>query len=223
MVVGHNSGGNFIKAAEIAVAINDAGQGVALINADHVNISATNTAHLLAGSIVYDDNGNLVLKESTGGGIYVEHNNQGTLSQFGIWDKGNLTGGVMVQQINGQSGTVLTLTADVIDVAGIVSEMSTMNIDCTELTASSGLYCEADFECDGDISCAGTISCADGCLEVGSDSAEWKSESIMHVTRTSNNYYFAHVASTTGTSVTGATYGMVVTGTTTTTINYLGK
>ena len=61
----------------------------------------------MAGRIVYDENGNLVLNESTGGGVYVEHNEQGTTAQFGVWDKGNLTGGIMVQEINGQSTTTI--------------------------------------------------------------------------------------------------------------------
>ena len=109
MVVGKKNGNEYIKAGEIALSINSSsGESTALINANHVNISATNTAHLLAGSIVYDENGNLVLKESTGGGVLVEHNNQGTTATFGVWDKGNLTGGVMVEQINGQTGQTIT-------------------------------------------------------------------------------------------------------------------
>ena len=113
MVVGKKNGNEYIKAGEIALSINSSsGESTALINANHVNISATNTAHLLAGSIVYDENGNLVLKESTGGGIYVEHSEQGTTAQFGVWDKGNLTGGVMVDQINGQTGTITRIIGD---------------------------------------------------------------------------------------------------------------
>ena len=84
------------------------------------------------------------------------------------------------------------------------------------------MACEGDFDCDGDIGAA-SLSCPDGELYVGTDAAEWKSVSIYHITSLSNNYYFAHVASTSGTTVTGATYGMIVRGATTTTINYLGK
>ena len=109
MVIRKKNGTDYIDAARIALAINEWDETTsAYINADHVNISATSTAHLLAGSIVYDENGNLVLKESTGGGILVEHNNQGTTATFGVWDRGNLTGGVMVEQINGQTGQTIT-------------------------------------------------------------------------------------------------------------------
>ena len=116
MVVGKKNGNEYIKAGEIALSINSStGESIALINANHVNISATNDAHLLAGSIVYDANGNLVLKESSGGGVYVEHNQSGTTAQFGVWDKGNLTGGVMVEHINGQTGQTITrLKGDII-------------------------------------------------------------------------------------------------------------
>ena len=110
MVVGtYDDGRNYIKAGEIALSINTStGESTALINADHVNISATSTAHLLSGSIVYDADGNLVLKESSGGGIVVERTESGTTATFGVWDRGTLTGGVMVDEINGQSTTYIT-------------------------------------------------------------------------------------------------------------------
>ena len=111
MVVGYRDGTNYIKAGQIILAINESGEpgqyeSAAYINANHVNISATDTAHLLAGSIVYDENGKLVLKDSSGAGIYIER--QGASASFGIWDRGNLTGGVMVEQINGQTGQTIT-------------------------------------------------------------------------------------------------------------------
>ena len=129
MVVGTRDGNNYIKAAEIAVAINEAGEGLAIINANHINISATNTAHMLAGSIVYDSNGRLVLKDSSGGGIYTERTSGQTTTTFGIWDKGNLTGGVMVQQINGQ--TAIKISGDVIDINGssIIIKAARIDID----------------------------------------------------------------------------------------------
>ena len=142
MVVGTRNGDTYVKAGQIILAINESGEpgqyeSAAYINADHVNISGTQTAHLLAGSIVYDAAGNLVLKESSGGGVIVEHNDQGTLTQFGIWDRGNLTGGVMVQEINGQTGTKLTLQADVIDIDGVVTELASYDISCQMLTVGN--------------------------------------------------------------------------------------
>ena len=168
MVIRKKNGTDYINAAAIALSINEWDETTtAYINADHVNISATNTAHLLAGSIVYDANGNLVLKESSGGGIMVEHNKTGDTATFGIWDRGNLTGGVMVQQINGQttvkisgsvidiggliqaindqSGTHVLISADEIDIDGIVNQLSAYDIQC------DSIYCTTESTFDGGI------------------------------------------------------------------------
>lgn len=169
MVIRKKDGTDYIDAAAIALSINEStGETTALIKADHVNISATNTAHLLAGSIFYDANGNLVLKESSGGGIMVEHNKTGDTATFGIWDRGNLTGGVMVRQINGQttvkisgsvidiggliqaindqSGTHVLISADEIDIDGIVNQLNTYDIQC------DSIYCSTESTFDGGIS-----------------------------------------------------------------------
>ena len=140
MVIGTRNGDAYIKAGQIVLAINKSGEtgqyeSTALINANHVNISSTNTAHLLSGSIVYDEQGNLILKESTGGGVYVEHNDQGTTARFGVWDRGNLTGGVMVQQINGQTDTLIT--GDKINISGTNTVQSLAG--AMELDASGNL------------------------------------------------------------------------------------
>ena len=67
MVVGKRDGDTFIRAGEITLAINaSTGESTATINADHVNISATNTVHTLAGSLHYDANGRLVIDNAGG-------------------------------------------------------------------------------------------------------------------------------------------------------------
>ena len=138
MVVGTRNGGYYIKAGEIALAINKSADGeyesTALINADHINISATQDVHTLAGDIEHDENGKLVIKNA--GGLYVRRTESGTTAEFGIWDKGNLNGGVMVTQINGQSN--LKLKADVIDIDGVVSSLTSKNITVGGITAGSG-------------------------------------------------------------------------------------
>ena len=107
MFAGIKDGTDYLKVGQICLAINDSDDILANIKADHINISSTSTAHMLSGSIVYDAQGRLVLKESSGGGIYTEHTQGGTTTTVGIWDKGNLTGGIMVQEINGQSSTTI--------------------------------------------------------------------------------------------------------------------
>ena len=219
MVIKRKNGIDYIDALAIVGSINDStGETTALVKADHVNISATNTAHLLAGSIFYDANGNLVLKESTGGGILVEHNKTGDTATFGIWDRGNLTGGVMVQTINGTTET--TIRADKINIQGIVDALVGYDVSAESLFAHQ---VTSDGECTFDTIVVDSLQIQDESFSVDGDSAEWKSTPIKHITSTSSNQWFAWTSSSSGTTVSGGIYGMLVTGTTTTTINYLGK
>lgn len=110
MVVGTRNGGYYVKAGEIVLAINKSGEtgqyeSTALINADHVNISGTTTAYTLAGSLERDAQGRLIIKDA--GGLYVRRTEQGVTSQFGVFDQGNLTGGVIVEKVNGSTNTYI--------------------------------------------------------------------------------------------------------------------
>lgn len=111
MVVGTRNGGYYVKAGEIVLAINKSGEtgeyeSAAYISADHINISATQDVHTLAGSVVRDAQGRLVIVDA--GGLYVQRTDSGTTVTVGVWDRGNLTGGVMVNQINGQTTTYIS-------------------------------------------------------------------------------------------------------------------
>lgn len=136
MVVGTRNGGYYVKAGEIVLAINESGEpgqyeSAAYISADHVNISGTNTVQTIAGALELDANGHLVIKE--GAGLYLERASGGSTAQFGVWDRGNLTGGVMVSQINGQS--YLKLKADVIDIDGIITALQSEDLETATMTA----------------------------------------------------------------------------------------
>lgn len=129
MVVGTRNGGYYVKAGEIALSINQSGgagsyETTATISADHVNISGTSSVYTLAGALHTDADGKLIIDNA--GGVFVQRTQSGTTATFGVWDKGNLTGGVMVTQINGQSS--LTLSADVIDVNGLVSKLAALSV-----------------------------------------------------------------------------------------------
>lgn len=230
MVAGIKNGDEYIKVGEICLAINDADESVANIHADHVNISATSTAHMLAGSIVYDAQGRLVLKESTGGGIYTEHTSGGTTTTVGIWDQGNLTGGVMVQQINGQTGTKLTLQADVIDINGIVTALSALTVTVSYLNVTNGIDC-------GDIECGavngtsldtngGAVYC--GLLDVdevkaggSTHSVSWQSQTVVTSVSVSTEHSFLY--GNAEFEPTGRATGRIVLSTpSTTTLHYLG-
>lgn len=55
MIVGTNSGGNFIKAAEISTAINEAGEGIATIDANKVMIGNEKSTTVIAGKLNASD------------------------------------------------------------------------------------------------------------------------------------------------------------------------
>ena len=218
MVIRKKNGENYIDAAAIALSINaSTGETTALIKADHVNISATNTAHLLAGSIVYDENGNLVLKESTGGGVLVEHNEQGTTATFGIWDRGNLTGGVMVQQIN--SETVLTISADRIDINGLVSKLEAIHVGVGSLTVEG----TAEFKAATSIYAEGNIVAEE---KIRSNTGFDPGTGNVYTAQSFNYRYCtlssAHNFNYTDSGGSGTVNGQLVTGHTDTTIHYLG-
>ena len=222
MVVGIKDGEEYIKAANIVAWINDDETTYAYINADHVNISATNTAHLLAGSIVYDENGNLVLKESSGGGVYVERTDHGTTSQFGIWDRGTLTGGVMVQQINGQTGTALKLIANVIDIDGLVTALSAKSVSIVDLNAEDGEFTGELKVLGGPIIGYSYVQGTQGRfdnLDIDGDIATWRQKavvtSVTPVKTTSKSWALSDGSSWIGQVMTSVTVG-------TATINYLG-
>ena len=246
MVVKRRNGQDYVAAGNIVLAINESGESgayesAAYVNANHVNISATSTAHLLSGSIVYDAQGRLVLKESTGGGIYTEHTSGSTTTTVGIWDKGNLTGGVMVQQINGQTGTVVKISGDVvdingsslvinadrIDINGIVTALQTEELTVESINAQSGQSVFSDiFTTDltvddtvdcytlatADISISGNLTCGGE-----SHSPEWKSATVYSFTF-SNQHNFVYITN----GIEYNTPGYIIGTKSSSTIHYLG-
>ena len=107
LVIRKRNGTSYIDAAAIALSINSStGETLALIKADHVNISATSTAQLLSGAMEMDSTGKLVIKE--GAGLYVEHTSGGSVAKFGVWDEDNLTAGVIATIINGVTSTYIS-------------------------------------------------------------------------------------------------------------------
>ena len=117
MVVGTRNGGYYIRAGQIALEINKTGkdgsyESAAYIEANHINISATNTVHTLAGDLEHDTQGRLVIKNA--GGMYVQRTESGITTKYGVFDNGNLTGGVVVEKINGQKGTITRVRGSII-------------------------------------------------------------------------------------------------------------
>ena len=241
MVVGRRSGDLYIKAGQIVLAINKSGEtgqyeSTAWINADHVNISGTSTVYTLAGDLEHDASGKLVIKNAAG--LYIERNS----ALLGVWDKGNLTGSVMVQQINGQStvkisgdkvdinGSSIVIDADRIDISGI---LTTDNI-ATVIGQITTLYCQniwADslhIKSSYGFSANGRMNCNGFTINNGSV-AEWKSKKVVtgvsvtptKITRGLSKTFEATDGTThTGRLVTGYSEGS--SSVTTATINYVG-
>jgi len=223
MLIGTRNGENYVIAGEIALAINKSGQtgsyeSTALINADHVNISATTDVYTLAGDLYHDATGKLVIRNA--GGLYVQRTEDGVTAQFGVWDNGNLNGGVMVSEINGQS--TLKLSADVIDIDGIVTALAAKSIGVGSLEVEGETTFKSYIYAEAAITCEETIRANTG-FDPG-DGYSYTNKSFVHQTFTlSNSHIFLYTSSTTSQTPTGSATGQLVTGVTNETIYYLGR
>lgn len=212
MVVGRRSGDLYIKAGQIVLAINKSGEtgeyeSTAWINADHINIGAGQTVYTLAGDLYHDANGKLIIKSA--GGMYVQRTESGITSQFGVWDNGNLTGGIMVQQINGQS--TVKIQASKVDL-GDYATVGQLNAEIATVTASisSGVVTES-LQAD---SASITNLTTYGLVINSGASAYWTSASVITGLYVSNEHTFEHDS--------GHTLGKLITGGPTwSTITYL--
>lgn len=206
MVVGTRNGGYYVKAGEIVLAINKSGEtgqyeSTALINADHVNISGTNTVQTLAGAMEMDASGHLVIKE--GAGLYLTRSG----ATFGVWDMGNLTGGVMVNKINGQ--TSLKLKADVIDINGLVLKLEALNLKAQLVSAYVSMSAPI-----------GQFTA----LSIAGEAAAWRSKTVVtDVTVSSTPVRGWVYQDPGGTQHTSASKMVTSVSKSTATINYLGK
>lgn len=196
MVVGLRNGDNYIRAGQIVLAINESGESgsyesAAYIEADRVNISGTQTVQTIAGAMEMDSSGHLVIKE--GAGLYAQHTVSGSMVTVGVYDEETLTGGICVTKINGQSGTVLKLTADVIDIDGVVQALEALTVTVSYLNVTNGVDC-GDIQCgnidgdtitaNGDLRANGNCECttldADNIKAGGSSHAiSWKSQTVV--------------------------------------------
>ena len=167
------------------------------------------------------------LKMVEGTALVLERNH----TEYGIYDEGNLTGGICVDKINGQSGTVLKLTADVIDIQGVISKLVSENIQVMNITVTGdgvftdGVTCATVDANDGtsgfkDIYTKG-LEIDDTSFVFDNDTVTWQSYTARYI-ETSSLWYFLRAA-TDSTTPTGTTLGRVITGSRNTTIHYLGK
>lgn len=200
------------------------GQTETYITGDHINISSNNTVQTIAGAMERDASGHLVIKE--GAGLYAQHTVGGSTASFGVWDNGNITSGMIVSKINGE--TSATIKADYIDINGIVTELSTYDVQCDSITCTTesnfdGGINTTDISGDGayfDTGSFSDFSCTD--MEVNGDAVTWQSKTVRYCSL-SGKHYFLYAADSTSQTPSGSAYGYVVSSYTDATIHYLGK
>lgn len=215
MVVGRKSGDLYIKAGQIVLAINKSGEtgeyeSTAWINADHINISATQDVYTLAGDLHHDADGKLVITNAAG--LYVERDS----ALLGVWDKGNLTGSVMVQQINGQSevkisgdvidinGSEITISADRIDINGLISQLVTKSLVVEGMTMTNYAYML-------------------GSMTYQFRQVKWMDATVVTNVSVSGSHYFLYAGSSSSRDPSGSASGRLVTATPTTkSLYYMG-
>ena len=224
MIIGTVNGGYYVKAGEIALAINKSGQtgqyeSTALINADHVRMSGTQDVYTLAGDLFHDANGDLVIKSA--GGLYVQKTEQGVTSTFGVWDENSLTGGIIVQTINGD--TQLTLKADKIDIKGVIAAIEANAGWFTQFDGYNGEF-TGNLTVDGILESLDELRAADlSCATLSVDGQAYEEKNFVHKTYTLSGHYFLYAADNTSHTPTGSVNGYVITGESSTTIYYLGR
>ncbi len=86
----------------------------------------------VTGQFYKDSDGKVHIIE--GSGLLMDRNS----ASFGLYDEGNLSGGIMVTKINGQ--TTLKLKAAVIDIDGVVSSMQAKDVMVANFNANDGEF-----------------------------------------------------------------------------------
>lgn len=224
MIVRTKNGDDYIDAPQITLAINESGEPgsyvtEAYLKADHINISANNTVYTLAGDVYHDAQGRFVVKN--GVGLYAEHSVGGQVAQFGVFDDNTLTGGICVTKINGQSGTVLLLSADVIDIQGVVTALEAYSVQIVDLNAADGEFTGELKVTGGPIIGYDYVQGTTGKftdLDIDGDTATWQSQGVIAtigVTSIKKNFKLADDSS-------WDHYVVTDVGWTSATINYLG-
>jgi phage minor structural protein len=166
-------------------------------------------------------------------------NDQAIGMVVGLHDgQGYIKAASIVASINADGGTNIKLTADTIDIDGLITAMTTKVLYCKDLFASGDINVGGVIAAVGDISTDGNVSatkvtCDDvttGDLtltsgytfKVGGDSVTWQSQEVRKCILGTRRY-FLYASSSGSTTPTGSTYAYPVTSYETTTIHYLGK
>jgi hypothetical protein len=134
--------------------------------------------------------------------------------------------GEICLSINAQTGqSKILLSANVIDIDGVVTALRTKTLNVAELQAgiidaSTSIFAQT-IESNSDLVCV-TLKAAYISDGSSSHEPEWKSMTFEKVTSASPSHYFMYTSSSGGTDPSGTNYGKIITGVRETTIHYLG-
>ena len=100
-------------------------------------------------------------------------------TEWGVYDQGNLTGGICIKKINDDE-TTLTIKASRIDIDGVVESLQALDVMVANFNASSGEF-TGDLRVLGDTTVldlsADDLEC--NTLTVNGDEATWQSQTVV--------------------------------------------
>lgn len=151
----------------------------------------------------------------------------------------------ILASINDEGGTEIKLSADVIDIDGLMEHFEAEGLTCGDIDCGGSIEVDQDVICEGTVSgfvgtfdslnvTDGTLDCLDidcndidaagivcSTLKVGSNSATWKTYTARFCGLSAQKYFLTS-ASSGGTTANGTATGRIATSYTDTTIHYLG-
>lgn len=130
-----------------------------------------------------------------------------------------IKGGEIALAINDDGGTTIKLSADTIDIDGLVSYFEAEGFSCGDLDCQGSLTVDQDINAEGTVS--GYYGSFENGLEVGEHAASWQTYTARHCSLSSQQYFL--VSSGSGNlTPSGTVRTMGVNSYTDTTIHYLG-
>ena len=138
----------------------------------------------------------------------------------------------IIASINDDGGTNVKLQADTIDIDGLVTALTTYDLECQKFTA----YADAVFQGEVTFQEGASFSYSDinnvtnldaenadfDTLTVDSQSATWQSMTFVKITGMSNSHYFLYSSGSGNTTPSGTASGKLISASTEVTIHYLG-
>lgn len=160
----------------------------------------------------------LIVNDGTA--LIIERNH----TEYGVYDQGSLNAGIIIDKINTDGTTALTITADRINIDGLITALASKTIGCGSLNVTQGidcgnLYSDTYVYAEGDITCNGSLICNSFKVNGTTHSVSWKSVTCDDVSLSNSHTFLYGNAQY---EPTGRASGCLVLSATPHTINYLG-